>query len=297
MDELNGEYAMDLCNSKFMMVFMLLILFGSALSQDKEEEKNLGWFFTAEVAGLLTGGNSESRTLGLSATIQRIWPKSELKFNLGGTNTESSLTSRSAVGTSEDFSIREVKSTEKTAELFFVRGRYDYLISKDFFVLGGVDWLRNKFAGLDSRLLFVIGAGNNWIDNDQIHFKTDYGFTYTFQDDVVENPFLASKFPGVRLAYDFWWKLTASTEFTSVLIVDWNMDNTDDVRIDFTNALPIAISEKLSLKPSLQLLWRNDPALTEVELLAPDGTPTGTKVFTPLQKLDTLFSLTLVLNI
>lgn len=286
---------MTFCKSKFIIVLLLFILSGTALPQD--EEKKLGWFFTAEVAGLWTGGNSESKTLGLSATVHRIWPKSELKFNFGGTNTESSLTSRSAVGNTNDYFIREIKNTEKTAELFFARGRYDYQMSKHFFALGGVDWLRNKFAGIDSRLLFVIGAGNNWIDNDQIRFKTDYGFTYTFQDDVVENPFLASKFPGVRLSYDFWWKLTASTEFTSVLIVDWNMDNTDDVRIDFTNALPIAISETLSLKPSLQLIWRNDPALTKVELQAPDGTPTGMIVFAPLQKLDTLFSLTLVVKI
>ena len=129
--------------------------------------------------------------------------------------TESSRTSRSAVGTSEDYVIDEIKHTEKTAELYFVRGRYDHLFSDRFFMLGGVDWLSNKFAGIDSRLLFVIGAGNKWIYRDQIKFKTDYGFTYTFQEDVHENPFLSSTFPGIRLAYDFWWKLTASTDFTS----------------------------------------------------------------------------------
>ncbi len=288
---------MDSTKWKFVIIYMLFVLSVTALAQDNEEEKELGWFFTAEVAGLWTGGNSESRTMGLSTTIKQIWPKSALKFNLGGTDTKSSLTTRSAVGTSEDYSISEVKKTEQTAELFFARGRYDFKISKRFYMLGGVDWLRNRFAGIDSRLLFVIGAGNNWIDNDQMRFETDYGFTYTFQDDIIENPFLATKFPGVRIAYDFWWKLTASTEFSSYITVDWNMDNTDDVRIDFTNALPIAISETFSLKPSLQLLWRNDPALTEVELQAPDGTPTSEKVYTPLQKLDTLFSLTLVLSI
>jgi putative salt-induced outer membrane protein YdiY len=276
---------------------MLLIISGKAISEDKDDKRDLGWFFTAEVAGLWTSGNSQTRTTSLTSTVTRRLPRSTITIDLGGTQTESSLTSRSAVGTIEDYVIYETKNTEKTAELYYARGRYDYLFSKQFFVLGGVDWLRNKFAGIDSRLLFVIGAGNNWIENDQIRFKTDYGFTYTFQEDVIENPFLATKFPGVRLAYDFWWKLTTSTEFTSEFIADWNMNNTEDVRIDFTNALPIAISETLSLKPSVQLLWRNDPSLTEVALQAPDGSPTDVKVLVPLQKLDTIFNLALLVKL
>jgi hypothetical protein len=141
------------------------------------------------------------------------------------------------------------------------------------------------------------GVGNKWVDNADIRFKTDYSFTYSFQSDVVENPFAKNKFPGVRFAYDFWYKLTASTDFESIFIADWNLDNTDDIRFDFYNALPIKISEIFTLKPSLQLLWRNDPSLTEIDLFATDGTPTGTKVLTPLKNMDTLFSLTLVVNL
>jgi len=201
------------------------------------------------------------------------------------------------VGTSNDFEVREVKNTEKTAELFYARGRYDYNFSKRFFALGGVDWLRNRFAGIESRFLVGLGVGNTWADNDNVRFKTNYSFTYTFQEDVIDNPFVKNDFPGVRLGYDFWIKLTASTEFTSELIVDWNLDNTDDVRLDFTNALPISISKKLLFKPKLQLLWRNDPALTEVELIDSSGMPTGEMVLTPLQKLDSFVSLALVVKI
>jgi hypothetical protein len=69
------------------------------------------------------------------------------------------------------------------------------------------------------------------------------------------------------------------------------------VRFDFYNALPIKISEIFTLKPSLQLLWRNEPSLTELDLFATDGTPTGSTVLTPLKNLDSLFSLTLVVNL
>jgi putative salt-induced outer membrane protein YdiY len=281
---------------KLLVISVFILTSINVYSQDEEEIK-LGWFFEGELSGLWTGGNSESFTFGLGSTLRHIWTNSELRFDAGGTQTESSLTTRTAVGTTENFQVNEQTSKEKTAEILFARGRYDYNFTENFYALGGIDWLRNKFAGIDSRTLIGAGVGNKWVDNDNVRFKTDYSFTYTFQSDVVENPFTKTNFPGLRFAYDFWYNLTSSTDFESILILDWNLDNTDDVRADFYNALPIKISEIFTLKPSLQLQWRNDPSLTEVDLFAPDGTPAGAKVLVPLKKLDSFFSLTLVVNL
>ena len=278
------------------LVIVLLVSSINIFSQDTEEKK-LGWFFEGKLAGLWAGGNSESFTIGLGATLKHIWTNSELRFDVGGLQTESSTTTRTAVGTTDSFEVNEDKRTEKTAELIFVRGRYDYNFTEHFYAFGGLDWLRNRFAGINSRTLVAAGVGNKWVDNADVRFKTDYSFTYSFQNDVVENPFAKTNFPGVRFAYDFWYKLTESTEFESIFTVDWNLDNTDDIRFDFYNALPIKISEVFTLKPSLQLLWRNEPSLTEIDLFANDGTPTGLKVLTPLKNLDSLFSLTLVVNL
>ena len=58
--------------------------------------------------------------------------------------------------------------------------------------------------------------------------------------------------------------------------------------------LPIDISSVLAFKPSLRLLWRNDPALQLVPLFdSPGGTETGA-VFAPLNKLDSFFNLSLL---
>ncbi|MEJ2105261.1 MAG: DUF481 domain-containing protein [Ignavibacteriaceae bacterium] len=249
------------------------------------------------MTGLWIGGNSESFTFGLGTTLKHIWTNSELRFDLGGTQTQSTLTTRTAIGPDKNnFRVDEQSNTEKTAELYFARGRYDYSFSEYFYALGGIDWLRNRFAGIDSRTLIGVGIGNKWVDYENVRFKTDYSFTYTFQKDVVENPITKTNFPGVRFSYDFWYNLTSSTDFESIFIADWNLDNTKDVRIDFTNSLPIQISEIFTLKPSLQLLWRNDPALTAIDLINTQGTNLGT-VNVPLKKLDSLFSLTLVVNL
>ncbi len=264
----------------------------------QDRQKELGWFFTSELTAVWTAGNSESNTFGLASSLRYVWEHAQVRFEAGGVRAESSLTTRTAVGTSpDDFTLEEETVTRKTAEAYYARGRYDYSVSSRFFVFAGADWLRNTFAGIDSRTLVAVGAGNTWLDTDRLRFKTDYSATYTFQEDVVDDPFMKAKFPGLRFTYDFWSKLTSSTDLTSVLITDWNLDNTDDVRVDLTNALPIAISSALALKPSLQLLWRNDPALTEVALVESDGTPTGDMVLVPLNKLDSFFTLALVVKL
>jgi putative salt-induced outer membrane protein YdiY len=225
-----------------------------------------------------------------------VWNRAELKLDGGAVRSQSTLTTRTAVGTATDYQVVEEKTTEKTAENYYGRGRLDYTFSSAFFALGGVDWLRNTFAGIDSRFLIAAGIGNVWADNERVKFETDYSATYTFQSDVVENPFVKTDFPGLRLAYDFFWALSSTAEFTSVLIGDVNLDNTEDIRADFTNALAVDVISHVAFKPSLQLLWRNEPSLTEVPLFDSGGTPTGETVVTSLQKLDSIFKVALVVK-
>ena len=267
---------------------------GTAQAQDEEARR---WAFTAEISGVWTAGNSESNTLGLAGTLAREWDRSQLKFEGGAVRTESGTTTRTAVGSTENFEVVKETVRAKTAENYYLRGKYDYKISNRFFALAGADWLRNTFSGIKSRLLLALGAGNIWLDRERLRLTTDYAGTYSFQQDVIENPSVKADFPGVRLAYDFWWQLTSSTEFESRLTGDFNLDTTDDIRLDFINSLPISISSKLAFKPSLQILWRNDPALTEVALETPTGEPTGETVRVPLDKLDSFFTLALVVKL
>ena len=268
------------------------MLVAPAVAQD--EERELGWAFTAELGSLWTGGNQETFTLAMDGTLEYTWPKSRFRFEGGGFSSESSLTTTTAVGTGQDdFQLFEETVTEKTAEAYYSKARYDYNISEKFYLFGGVDWLRNTFAGIDSRFLTSAGAGNLWVDNGKIRFSTDYSVTYTFEEEVVTNPFTNSNFPGLRFAYDFDWQLTVSTKFESELVSDFNLDNTDDIRVNWYNGLPIDISSVLAFKPSIRLMWRNDPALQEVPLFDAGGNPIG-NVFTPLQELDTFFNLSLI---
>lgn len=284
------------CRASFVW-FILLSVHAAALAQDGSEQPDRGWSATAELTGVWTAGNAAASTFGLNAAIRRVWPMASLKFEGGGIRTETVRISRRANGTADDFDIVEESDRERTAESYYARGRFDRQLSSVFYAFGGLDWLRNTFAGIASRSVVSAGAGNLWIKSERTQFKTDYGLTYTVQDDVVEDPTRSSNFAGLRAAVDLWQFVSSSAEFTSVLVADWNLENTDDLRLDWTTSLPVSISAGMALKPSLQLLWRNDPSLTEVPLTNPDGTAAGQFVTAPLEKLDTFFTLALVVKI
>jgi len=279
-----------------LLVTAVLVSIWAGASWAADDGELPGWYLDAELAMVATAGNSETSTLGFGGKLRRLWTKSELTFTGGATQSESALITRTAQGTITDFEVQEDKETTKTAELYFARGWYKYNFSPKFFAFSGVDWMSNKFAGIDSRFLIALGAGNTWTDTEKFKFNTNYSLTYTFEEDVVENPFVKTEFPGFRLGYGLEAQLSNSTSLESNLIADWNIDDMDDVRLDWYNALPVSISETLQLMPAIRVLWRNEPALTLIPLLDGAGDEIG-KVAAPLKKTDTIFTLALVVKL
>lgn len=261
-------------------------------AQDDDEQP--GWYWDAELTLVFTAGNSASSTVGAGAGVRRLWDATEFRLRAAGLRTESGTIARTAVGTADDFEVVEDTDRELTAESYFVRARLNRDLSERFFVYGGAGWERNTFAGFDARMSFVAGAGNSWVDTERMRFLTDYGLTYTIQEDVIDDPDTAGSFAGLRVSAEFFRQLTGTTGFLSELTVDENLSETDDLRADFTNSVHIEISEVLALRTSLQLLYDHLPSLTTVDLEQPAGTPTGETVEVPLDELDTRLSIALV---
>ena len=269
------------------MVF--LILRAGGVSGQDEEPPPLGFTDVAEVTFVLTSGNATSSTLGLANTTHYRWENALVQLAAGAVRAESGIATRIASGTVDDFTITKTTATEKTAENYFVESRYDRDLSESTYIFGGTGWDRNTFAGVQNRYAFVAGAGRTWADEETRRFKSDLGLTYTIQKDVIENPNTEEGFGGVRATLDFFQSLTATTDLTSLLVVDENLKHSDDLRGDWTNSVTVAMSDNLALKASLQILFDNAPALVAI--------PLGTEqVLAPLQKSDRSLTLALVVN-
>jgi putative salt-induced outer membrane protein YdiY len=274
---------------------LALVLAVPAWAQD-EEEKKLGWTDAAELTFVATAGNAEAVTLGFRNTLIRTWEAATLTIDAGGLRAETTTLDRLAVGEEDSFEVREESDKALTAENYYLRGRYDRVLSDRLFWYAGIGWERNEFSGFRNRYHGVGGVGHLWFDNDRGHFRTDYGLTYTQQDDVVEDPTVSDSFLGLRLGADYLRQLTGTTTFGSLLLMDFNLDETSDYRADWTNWLAVSMSERMALKVSLQLLYDNEPSLTAVPLLGPDREPTDTFVSVPLDDLDSILTVALVVS-
>ena len=275
---------------------LLLAVAGTAQAQE-DEEKELGWFNTTDFAWVLTGGNSQTSTLGLGNVLRHLWDTSTFRFEIGGIRSESTLKTQRAVGSEGDFELFEESTSETTAEGYLANARYDWLFSGAWYAYGFGGWERNTFAGFDNRYTGAAGVGRQFVDTENTKLKIDLGGTYVNQQDVIPVPGRAESFGGLRLTADWIQTITSNTDFTSNLILDQNLNDTDDLRANWLNALSIAMSETLALRTSLQLLWDNQPSQALVPLFAPGGTdPIGTAL-APLNELDTFFTVALVVDL
>lgn len=279
------------------VIAVLLSLVATNTAMAQEDEKELGWFNATDFAWVLTGGNSQTSTLGLGNVLTHLWETSTFRFELGGVRSESTLKTRGATGSIDDFDLFEESVTEKTAESYLANARYDWAFSGAWYAYGFAGWERNTFAGFDNRTTGAAGVGRQLVDTDNTKLKIDFGGTYVVQKDVVPVPGRDEGFAGLRFTADWLQKLSGNTDFTSTLILDQNLNDTDDVRANWLNALSIAMSDALSLRTSYQILWDNQPALTTVPLFDAGGVPVGSSVLAPLDELDTFFTLALVLNL
>ena len=285
----------------------LLLAFAPALAtaQDKPAEKKLGWKDTAELGYVVTSGNSDSSTLGLKNTLVYDWANARFEMKLGAIKVKSSPGFVAVQDTTDPAEFeRENLDAETTAESYFLNGRYDRNITDHFFWFGGAGWDRNIFAGIQNRYTAFGGVGNIWFDTDTIKWRTDYAATYTKEEDVIEPDDFDGTFFGLRLSSNFLYKWSETGSYGNDTIVDENLDDTDDWRVNMTNWVAVNMSTHLALKVSLQWLYDHQPALVTAnavdangafvdlngDLVVPDQVPVEA------DDLDTIFTTALVIK-
>ncbi len=279
-----------------------LISFGAALCVvlplplSAQDDGAFTWENATELSYAQTAGNASTSAFAVAAELTGSGGPNEVKLQIGGIRASSDIKTRTATGTASNFTVAETTRSELSAASYFAKARYDRELNGAF-VFAGAGWERNTFSGFNHRTSAVLGFGRTWIDTESGHFKTDLGATYTIQKDVEPVPGADDAFAGVRFSFDAARSLTSTTEFTSKLVADQNIEEGGDYRGDWTNSVSVAISEGLALKTSYQVLYDAEPAFIRVPLLDGSGTPTGTNVRTQGENFDTVLTLALVIKL
>jgi hypothetical protein len=267
---------------------------GAGLGQEAEKTGLLGpWNATAEISYVVTGGNTSTSAFSLGTSLSRKWAKDALLFKGYILNSRSTTTTRTAQGTETDFVIIEDSISRKVAENYLLSGQYDRRISKILTGQTGLSWDRNRFAGVDDRVMVTTGFGLIWVDKARAQLRSLAGLTYTVRQYVGED---WESFAGFRFTVQGEQKVFESSSVSTNFVFDDNLKKTSDWRFDWINSVAASISKSLALKVSLRTIFTHIPALQSLALFDPLGEPTGLFVYVPLKKLDMFLTTSIVIN-
>ena len=275
----------------------LLAIFAISPALVRGEEKKPGllgpWAATAELSFVVTGGNTATSAFSLGTSFTRKWTNDTLLFKSYILKSNSTTTTRTAQGTEIDFDIIEDKIHRLVAENYLLAGQYDRRISKKLSGQAGLSWDRNRFAGVDDRVMFTAGLGCAWVEKTRTVVRTAAAVTYTLRQYVGQD---MVSFAGLRLSMLADQKILENSSISTQFVWDDSLNQMDDWRFDWTNSASASISKSLALKISLRLLYTHVPALQSLALFDLEGLPTGLFVQVPLKKLDTLMTTSIVIN-
>lgn len=272
-----------------------LVAAGAARAQDEppSEEPELGWAGSGELSVLATRGNSETSSFGLHATATRTWLEALLTLEAGALQAEQTRVARRAVGPPDDPVLVELEDSERTAENYSLKGNYDRELGERLLAFGSAGWQRDELSGIADRAAVAAGLGHVWVQTEAMESRTRYGIGYTWEEFTSG---LEDEFLNLRLEWAFRRALTPTTELTSDLVVDENLDDTSDYRADLLTSVAVSMTDRLALKVSGQARYDNRPALVAVPREFPAGEPTGESVPVALEELDTRLSAALVVT-
>ena len=261
-----------------------------------------GWYSTADLSFVLSEGNTRTNTLGVSGDLTRNWLRTSWTTTASFVRTSVGEPTRRAVGTSAADAALENGPRVTKAEKLFADTNFLRRVTERFYWNVGGTFDRDRFAGLDSRVLAKAGVGYMWENRQDARFSTGVAATYTSQQDVVDDPETENTFAGVQFNADGERRFgdTDQHVYASTLVVDQNVQDTDDLRFNWDNSLAVAMTRRLALKVGVVLSFDNLPQLVEFPLFVrtPQGlAETSLRIPGRAEKLDTTATVSLVINL
>jgi putative salt-induced outer membrane protein YdiY len=242
---------------------------------------------------VVTGGNTATSAFSLGTSFTRKWTNDSLLFKSYILRSNSTSTTRTAQGTETNFTIIEEKIKRLVSENYLLAGQYDRRISNKLSGQVGLSWDRNRFAGVDDRVMFTTGFGYAWVEKARTQLKTGAGVTYTLRQYVGQD---MVSFAGLRFSVLADQKILDNSSVSTQFVLDDNLKQMEDWRFDWMNSVTASISKSMALKISLRTIFTNIPALQNLALFDLGGLPTSLFVQAPLKKLDTFLTTSVVIN-
>jgi putative salt-induced outer membrane protein len=194
------------------------------------------WERKAELSLVATGGNTDTQTLGLGASVTfrpGVWT-TEARTAFVRSENQNVETARSFVA---DF--REARALTRRAEVF---GRFGYLV--------------DPFAGIDHRSTVDGGVGYKLLLGPVHSLRVDAGLGYTREARKVGDD-LSFALGNIGAAYK--WQISKTADLSESALLTSSLSDRDQWRFGNALALTAAITRVFSLKLSHDLKFNHAP--------------------------------------
>lgn len=221
--------------SKVAVAALLLV---STISQAEETPKV--WTTQAELGAIMTSGNTKGTSVTGKIDSKQDLTQWSNEYSLGGYFKEDEITD-----------VDGNKSTEKSAERFFVSAKGGYKLDDDFaklYVLGS--YTDDSFGAYQKYSLVSVGYGDRLYQDDNKTLDAEIGpgyFSGRTADDQTENGAM------VRSAASFNWAFSPTASFKQTLSVEYGENNT---RTAAESSISASLIGKMQMKAAF--LVQND---------------------------------------
>lgn len=251
----------------------------------QEEEAEKPWSNQTELALVQTSGNAESLTFSLKNQFVRHWAGSRLTLSAHALRAES--TDRVLTNAGGEVMVTEVDTV--TAEQYDLTVKYDREIDErlGWFAFGG--WRRNQITGIDDRYNLDGGVSYAVLDSERHTLIGEAGLGFTDEYPVVG---ASESFATARGLGRYERRLGATSSLETELEAIQNLDDSEDLRVNFLLGVTAKINSRLALKASYTASFDDDPAS---QILPGDDPGEPVAVF-DLDSTDTILSVSLVID-
>jgi putative salt-induced outer membrane protein YdiY len=202
------------------------------------------WTGSFVANAMITTGNSETENFGVSLNAVR---RSEIdRIILGGAY---------YYGRQED---KDTGDKNTTIDNWFLRGKYDYFLTKKFYLYGSARVEQDKIADLDLRLTLSAGPGYQWFETPTFNLFTEVGLAWVYENFEGGG---SEDHIAARFAYHVDWRPYKTVTLFHNL--EWLPNVTDwfgDYNLNVDAGLRAAIYEGLFAEAKIEFRRDNMPA-------------------------------------
>lgn len=217
----------------------LFVVSQPAVSQDEEENEE-GWSGKGELGYVQTSGNTDTSALNLA--LEFVYEQEQWRHRLGAT------------------ALRSEKNDVVDAERYTFGAQTDYKFNDRSYVFGALRYDSDKFAPFEPVSTLTAGYGYTLIDNGVHYLLGEIGAGYRQQEDALTGESEDGAIARGRL--DYRWRISDTTEFANLFLVEAGSDNTF---LQNDTSLNVAINARFAVKAAFQVRHNTDLPLGAVD--------------------------------